>query len=217
MGLQDADPTVRHAAVHAVSVWRDKPALDYVIELLDDDSSHVQRATAEALGRLGNTLAIPKLLAKLEVCPDRILEHSLLYALIEIGSAEELRPALSTSEPNQQRAALLALHGMRDSELTERELAPLLRSRDEALRSLATRIAAQHPEWDKTYSRIFRSALLNRAPSPHHWWRHSISELFWTQFRLSAARDKGSTPSGRRPVRGHAPLLDSTAPRFGNA
>src|SRR5205085_2696350 len=92
--LADSDETVRQAAIHSISVWRDAAAVKPLIELLTGTSLHNRRAAVEALGRLGDPAAASALLTALERPADRVLEHSLTYALIEIGDAKATAPGL---------------------------------------------------------------------------------------------------------------------------
>ena len=55
-GLDDPDPTVRQAAAHAAGLWRDKEAAPKLIDLLRDGPAPAARASAEALGRIGDTV-----------------------------------------------------------------------------------------------------------------------------------------------------------------
>src|SRR5207248_2858525 len=64
--LEDTDETVRQVAIHSASVWRDQGALPRLRKLLSTDSPHNQRATAEALGRIGDRSAVAPLLAALD-------------------------------------------------------------------------------------------------------------------------------------------------------
>ncbi len=81
--LLDADHTVRQAALHSTSVWRDRDAVPLLIEILKKPSLPNRRAAAEALGRIGDKDAVPGLLggaggacrshagAFVDVCADR--------------------------------------------------------------------------------------------------------------------------------------------------
>src|SRR5439155_26597720 len=90
--LSHADETVRQAAIHAASVWRDKKATKALISLLDSPSRHNRRAAAEALGRIGDPASSAALIKALaDPANDRALDHSLTYALIEIGENQILR------------------------------------------------------------------------------------------------------------------------------
>ena len=83
----DPDETVRQAAIHSVSLRRDREAVPALVQLLRNPSLQNRRAAAEALGRIGDTSAVPALLKAVGElsAADRALEHSLTYALIEIG------------------------------------------------------------------------------------------------------------------------------------
>ena len=58
----DADETTRQAALHSVSVRRDREAVPALVKLLKSPSLHNRRAAAEALGRIGDKSAVPALL-----------------------------------------------------------------------------------------------------------------------------------------------------------
>ena len=62
--LSDRDESVRQAAVHSVSAWRDADSLPQLLDLLERGTAPIQRAAAEALGRLGDNRAVPVLLAR---------------------------------------------------------------------------------------------------------------------------------------------------------
>src|SRR5579859_2412794 len=94
--VADADPddSVKMAAAHSMSLWRDAQALPILFGDVSPVSSHAQhrRIAAEALGRIGDKRAVPLLVQSaktLDVAPDRILEHSLIFALIEIADSEQ--------------------------------------------------------------------------------------------------------------------------------
>jgi putative membrane-bound dehydrogenase-like protein len=94
LALADRNQTVRQAAIHSASVWRDHDLFDALIPLLDSDSMHNRRAAAEALGRLSDPRAVPALFAALQKPLDHILEHSLTYALIEISDPKSTSTGL---------------------------------------------------------------------------------------------------------------------------
>src|SRR5581483_5608663 len=78
---------------------------------------------------------------------DRVLEHSLIYALIEIGAREETAPGLENSNPVVQRAALVALDQMENGGLSAEQVTPFLSAEDAELRRVAGWIVGRHPEW----------------------------------------------------------------------
>src|SRR5205085_1955163 len=86
--LDDRDTTVRRAALDVVSLYRDREALDRLKSFVDTSSPVERRLAAECLGRIGNSSAVPVLLAALASTDDRFLDHALIFALIEIADAD---------------------------------------------------------------------------------------------------------------------------------
>jgi HEAT repeat protein len=72
--------------LYMISLNRDASGLKEAIEALKDDDLHTRRLAAEALGRIGDLKAIPAILNALaEEKNDRVLDHTLTNALIELG------------------------------------------------------------------------------------------------------------------------------------
>jgi putative heme-binding domain-containing protein len=145
--LADSDDTVRQAAIHVSSLWKDWGATSRLVELLQGPSDQNRRAAAEALGRIGNKSAIPAILEASSKAGDRISAHSLTYALIEIGDPLRTQVGLQTASPLTRRTALVALDQMDDSRLDATEVARLLVSREPLLKETASWIVGRHPEW----------------------------------------------------------------------
>ena len=82
-----------------------------------------------------------------ESLQDRVLEHSLIYALIRSESPQEMAHELTSSDPRRRRVALLVLDQRSDYELTQAQVLPLLDTDDTALQSLVLKIIAKHPGW----------------------------------------------------------------------
>jgi putative membrane-bound dehydrogenase-like protein len=157
--LDHADETVRQAALHAVSVWRDKEALPKLISLLESPSRHNRRAAAEALGRIGDPIATAGLLAALaDSANDRALDHSLTFALIEIGENDVLRKALQSDNSRVRRAALVAID-QAGAQLDATLVIEALDDQDPAIRDSARWIASRHPEWDEPLAAYLRPRL----------------------------------------------------------
>lgn len=157
--LSHNDETVRQAAIHAVSVWRDAKAAPALTGLLESNSRHNRRAAAEALGRIGDSTVTAALLAALsDGANDRALDHSLTYALIEIGENEALRKATSSSDLKIRRAALIALDQL-GVQLDAKLVIDRLDDTDAATRDAARWIASHHPEWDSSLAAYFRQKL----------------------------------------------------------
>ena len=156
-GLGDSDETVRQVAIHAASVWRDRDALPLLANILEQGSSHNQRAAAEALGRLGDAGIVPALLAACGRPADRTLEHSRIFAMIEIGDRASVEPGLKSENPRIRQAAMVALDqmgaGPREAVLVE------LASKDARLKETAWWIAIRHPEWGAALTGILKDRL----------------------------------------------------------
>jgi putative heme-binding domain-containing protein len=160
LALDDRDQTVRQAATHSASVWRDAGATAQLVAALESNAPAVQRAAAEALGRIGDTQAVPHLLATAAAPVDRTLEHSLTYALIEIADpSSTAATGLQASSSRAKRAALIALDQMDGGGLKVDGLLPLLDSPDPLLKETAWWIAARHPEWGAALAGYFEARL----------------------------------------------------------
>ena len=118
----------------------------------------LQRAAAEALGRVGRVQAIPGLLAAAGARVDRVLEHSLIYAMIEIGDRAAIEAGLQAAASRTRRAALIALDQIDSGAVRPEGLIPLLDSPDLVLKDTAWWIAARHPEWGTHSPVTFRNA-----------------------------------------------------------
>ena len=158
------DALTRHAAIHSVSLHRDAKALPKLLEILANDSPAIQRAAAEALGRIGDASAVPALLAAVANTEDPALLHSLTYALIEIDDPASVRKGLKSPSPRVRRAALIALDQMQTSTIQPSDVIPLLSSNEPLLQETANWIAVQHSDWGGALAGRFRS-LLNRSMS----------------------------------------------------
>ena len=152
--LKGPDPIVRQAAIHSVSVLRDRDALSGLVKLLSSESSQNRRAAAEGIGRLRSWRGVDPLLMAIDKLPatpssaaDRVLEHSLIYALIEIGNSKTTYAGLASDNPMVQRAALVALDQMPEGGLKADTVTPFLSASDGELRRAAVWIVGRHPEW----------------------------------------------------------------------
>lgn len=157
--LADESETIRQAALHSISVRRDREALPQLLEMLRSSSAQNRRAAAEALGRLGDSQAVPALLAAAAEPADRALEHSLTFALIEIGDVEATRKGLESPDVLSQRAALVALDQMPSGDLTADVVAPYLASPNLAAKQAAAWIVGRRPEWGGALAEHFRQRL----------------------------------------------------------
>jgi putative membrane-bound dehydrogenase-like protein len=156
----DLDDTALQAAIHSAGLWRDEKVLFRLcVKDLHHKSPHIRRAAAEAIGRIGDKHAVPALLdAVVEPC-DRVLEHSLIYALIEIGDPAATAVGLKDKSPAARRSALIALDQMKNGGLKAETVATHLASFDPRIKEAAWWIAGRHPDWGGTVADFLRDRL----------------------------------------------------------
>ncbi len=166
--LTDADETVRQAALHSIAVRLDSRFWFQALWNLDSKSPQNQRAAAEALARFKSfgkgfdEIATSLLLKTVDNSAknnDRVLEHSLIYALIEIANPSQTASGLENRSPHIRRASLIALDQMGAKELTPEVVTRELAASDARLRETAWWIASRHPEWGAKLSGFVRQRL----------------------------------------------------------
>lgn len=145
--LRDGDATVRQAAAHVCGTRRDTAALADLSEMVVRDEPPVRREAATALGKLGRGDAVASLLTALSAPGDRLLEHALIYALIQINDPSATVAGLADSRSHVRRAALVALDQMGAEQLTRDLVAPLLDTDDAALQQAAVEVISKRPGW----------------------------------------------------------------------
>lgn len=203
--LDDSDASVRHAAVHSVSLWRDAAALDQLLNLLRTDSTQIRRAVCEALGRLEDKRAVPALLSAIDKT-DRVQEHSFTYALIEIGAVTNTALGLKSTNAWVKRAVLLALDQMEKGDLKPEKVTPSLASPDPVLKETALWIVNHHPDWGSALTEFFQQRLSEKSLTEGE--RAELEQLLagFTRnpvvqsFCVSALRDEGSSQESRLTV-----------------
>jgi putative membrane-bound dehydrogenase-like protein len=163
--LGNPDETVRQAALHTTALWRDRGATHRLIELLKDAPPQNRRAAAEALGRIGAREAIPALLEAASSADDRILQHSITYALIEIADSQATIAGLQSKSPRTIRTAMVALDQMEGGRLDPKFAAGLLASTDPALKETASWIIGRHRDWAGALAGVLGERL-DRADLP---------------------------------------------------
>jgi putative membrane-bound dehydrogenase-like protein len=158
--LGDRDTSVRHVAIHATGLWRYGAAQPQILAALERGTPAIQRAAAEALGRLGDAGAVAPLLTASSGRLDRMLEHSVTYALIEIGNKSLTRSeGLQHGSIQTRRAALIALDQMEGGDLSSAEIVSLLESSDTVLKETAWWIIGHRPEWGTAMAGYFQKRL----------------------------------------------------------
>jgi len=138
--LADSEVSVRHAACHGLAVNPDRRAVRQLLDVLQTDQPTVRRVAARALGRCGDPQAVPGLLQTLRLKVDRSLEHSVVWALIEIGAADALRKGLVADGADIRRGAMIALDQLNSQRLPAETLSKLLDTQDGPLRSAALNV-----------------------------------------------------------------------------
>ncbi len=152
-----ADSAVRNLATHSAALWRDAGAIP---TLLKCAAPQTRRASAEALGRIGKPETIPAILSALvNEDNDRALDHSLTYALIEIGDAAETAKGLTHESPRVRRAVLAALESILGDKLDPKAVLFNLNAKDAALKDTAWWVAGRHPQWGDQLAGYFRERL----------------------------------------------------------
>lgn len=161
--------TVRQAALHSISLWRDREAAPQVRTLLKICNPQNQRLAAEVLGRIEDRSAVPDLLAAAEAgdASDRMREHSLIFALIEIGDVTATASGLRSSHPAVQRASMIALDQMPGGKLDSVTVVGLLSSAEPTLKQTALWLIERHPEWGEAVTGYLQSKL-DRNDLPLH-------------------------------------------------
>lgn len=146
--LADSDLTVRMVAAHCVGLERDGAGFEQLAKMVVEDEPPLRLKAAEALGRLGQSKAVPALLESTRRgVSGRFLEHALIYALIRIADRDATLAALGDPNPRVSRAALIALDQMNAGDLTRELVAPLLDTDDPDLRQTALDVISRHEGW----------------------------------------------------------------------
>lgn len=125
-----------------------------------DSKAHAVRAATEGLGRLGDKESIPLILETIgSSANDLVLEQCLIRALIDMDGAASTRAGLKADKPAIQRAALIALDQMDNSDLKASDVLPFLSASNERLRTAANWIVGHHPDWGGALAGFFRKRL----------------------------------------------------------
>ncbi len=165
--LGDSDVSVRHVALQSVSLWRDGEAQARLQEVLGKDSdAQNRRLAAEALGRIGDAQAIPAIFRGVShLAPtDRVMEHALIYALIEIENPAVTAKFIDSQDERVRRAALIAVDQMRGGSISPEDVIPLLGAgRSDRDHSTAIWLMSHHAEWAGKLTGVFEASLRARG------------------------------------------------------
>jgi putative membrane-bound dehydrogenase-like protein len=157
--LARGDSKTKQVALHAISLHRDGMANNIVErELGHSKEEAVVRLAAEVAGRTNAWVEQDTFAKRFRDTQSdsvgaplqessRVLEHALLYALIEQSQATRIRDWLDSDDPHVCRAALVALDQMAGDLLKPNQVIPLLEHDDPTLRNTATWIVSHRPAW----------------------------------------------------------------------
>jgi putative membrane-bound dehydrogenase-like protein len=164
--LSDTDATVRQAAVRSVGVLKDRDSVETLIQLTSASPPFaIARASATALGQIGDVRAVPALLKATAVeSLDSHHQHALIYALIEIGDYEATLEGLASGDLRTQRAALIAVDRINAERLGFERIAPYLDSADAELKRTALEILTSRKELGHEIAGFLEKWLGNDRP-----------------------------------------------------
>lgn len=148
--LESKDATVRLIATQGIGTLRYRPAGPALARLLSDPDARQRRYAAEALGRIGDPAFVGDLISRLEGSgSDRSWEHSLIYALIEIGkpATSQLLTAIAGPPSETRLGALRVLDQIGATDLKAERVLEIFGSGSERERELAGQILARRPDW----------------------------------------------------------------------
>ncbi len=165
--LADPDETIRQIAIHATAVWRDAEALPDLVRTLDGSSRPNRQPRSRATRADRQARAVPALLNALGDDNDRFLEHSLIFALIEIADAKAVTAGLASDNDRIRRGALIALDQIGGKDMKPDLVIDKLRAKNLALREAAGWLPAEHPDWGGKLAGYFRERLgaFNKLPA----------------------------------------------------
>ncbi|MCB1120215.1 MAG: HEAT repeat domain-containing protein [Verrucomicrobiae bacterium] len=166
--LSDSRYEVQQAALHSISVRRDREAQQAVLPLLQSPSVAVRRVAAEALGRIGSGKSVAEILnaaGNKDVLNDRVLRHSLSYALIEIGDTGSVLAGLDSTHPGTLQATLWTLISKSDSVPSNAsgKVIRLIRNADASVREVAWKLINQYPSWADSVIAVVKTNVNNFA------------------------------------------------------
>src|SRR5262249_49506387 len=127
--LHSEDENVIRAAIHSTGLHRDAAATEALARLLGSSRLHVQRSAATALGQIGSKQLAAAMISTVHHKPDRILEHALIYALIDVGDREAATRVFAEGDAELKRIGLIALDQMDEGNLQVGQVAPFLTSK----------------------------------------------------------------------------------------
>ena len=206
--LSHPDPHVRQTALHAIAIHRDASTAEQVTALLKDSNAAVQRSAAEALGRLRIPSSHKPLTKTLTETTGRVLEHSIIYALIKSSPNDLLEGLQGTTA--QARATLIALDQSQHTDLEIQHLLPFLSRPEATLQQTAWDILTRHPEW----SDLATPALMSLLESPRPPQQLATLLAAWPHVKLISYALQSDIPTIKQI--GHRALIETRQKRIPN-
>jgi putative heme-binding domain-containing protein len=148
--LVGRDPAVAQAACHVIALTRFTAAETTLEHLVQTSPIAVRRAAAEALGRIGQVSSASALMSALRIeTPDRALEHSVTFALLELKAIDAATSYLAADTPPRQlQAALTVLDQLGASEkITAEAVVAALSSAEPSCSAAAVELLGKHSDW----------------------------------------------------------------------
>jgi putative membrane-bound dehydrogenase-like protein len=150
--LELEEPELLQAACHAVSVHRYRPAKEQLEALVSARGRFmnyprpVVRAATEALGRVGTADSVAAIMEYLRVpFANRELDHSCLFALIELDAPDTIAEYLTSEWANNRLVAMRVLQSQGKAELIPDRLALETFGRGGSERKVAIEVLADRP------------------------------------------------------------------------
>ena len=170
--VADPDESVRITAANALGGISDFDFItaSWLLPTGTKQSPSVRRGAARAMGYISfgedkfadlRKRSVARFLFTSLVAPgtDRVLEHTIIYALIQIADRNATLPFLKDKNPAVRRAALIALDQMDGGKLTRELVTPLLDTDDPPLQKAALAVIAKHAGWAKETLSLVRKWL----------------------------------------------------------
>ncbi|MCY2998987.1 MAG: c-type cytochrome [Planctomycetota bacterium] len=152
--MRDQSPSVVTLACHLASLDRLQASRDRASELLVSPNASLRRSGAEILGRIGIQGELQEILNQIRLAKsDRTLSHSLIYALIEGASDEDLLESLlGSAQADPAGPSTIALvrvleHRKRLSLEHANLVLQIALAQDQDTSEFGLQILEAHPQW----------------------------------------------------------------------
>ncbi|MCE2785201.1 MAG: c-type cytochrome [Pirellula sp.] len=152
--MRDQAPSVVTLACHLASLHRLEACRDRASELLVSPNASLRRSGAEILGRIGIRGELQEILNQIRLAKnDRTLSHSLIYALIEGASDEDLFESLQASAqadpagPSATALVRVLEHRKRLSLEHANLVLQIALAQDQDTSEFGLQVLEAHPQW----------------------------------------------------------------------